>query len=167
MDEQIANLEAILKQQLSGHKQLLSFLARKRQALRSAHHDQMTSLTEKENRVVQEISELEKQRLTVVGELTLMVDPSAKEPLRLAQLAERLGEPHRGRLLVLRQELVLQMKQVQDETNVVKRATASLVQHMQGLIQTVGSAITGVGVYSQKGRVPQEALALSTFNTTG
>lgn len=167
MDEQIAKLETILKQQLSGHKQLLSFLAMKRQALGAARHDQMTGLTEKENRVVQEISELEKQRLAVVGELTLMVDPSAKAPLRLAELAERLDEPGRGRLLVLRQELVLQMKQVQHETTVVKRATASLVQHMQGLIQTVGSAITGIGVYSQQGRVPQEALAIRTFNTTG
>ncbi len=166
MDKQLEQLEAILKQQTAAHEKLLTLLKRKREAVRTAQHEQVASLTHQENQAVQAISDLEKQRLALVGELTLIVDPAAKQPMRLAQLAQHLEEPTRGHLLVLRQELADRLKQTQQETAVAKRVTETLVRHMQGLIQTVGGAITGVGVYSRQGAVPKEALAVNTFNAT-
>ncbi len=166
MDKQLARLETLIIQQTSAHERLLSLLEHKRESLRTADRDQMTRCTEQENLVVQEISELEKERLGLVGELTLIVDPSAKAPMRLAELAQQLDEPGRGRLLVLRSQLLDRMKQVQRETAVVKRATESVVRHMQGLFQMVGNAVGNGGVYSQRGAPPQHVLAVNTFNAT-
>ena len=166
MDKQLSRLEAVITQQTSAHERLLSLLKYKREALRTADRDQMSRSTEQENQAVQEISELEKERLRLVGELTLMVDPSAKQPMCLADLAQRLNEPSRGRLLVLRQHLIERIKRVQQETAVVKRATESVVRHMQGLFQMIGSAVGGGGVYSRCGAPPRHALAVNTFNAT-
>lgn len=166
MDKQLAQLESVLTQQASAHRQLLVMLQRKRQLLRTADHNQITALSGQENQVVQRIGELEKQRLGLVGQLTVAVDPKAPQPMRLGELAQRLEEPLRGRLLVLRQQLNENIQQVGRETAVAKRATEALVRHIQGLIQTVGGVITGVGVYSREGSLPKETITIRTFNAT-
>lgn len=164
MDKQLAQLESILNQQLSAHDQLLALLKQKRDALREADHEWITQCCGQENELVQAISELEKQRLAVMGELTALIAPESKEPLRLLDLAQRVEEPARGRLLVLRQQLKERMTQSSKETAMARRATELLMRHMQGVIQTLGNVMTGVGVYSHKGAPPQAAMAINTFN---
>ena len=166
MDKKLQQLETLLIKQTESYEKLLSMLKIKRSAFRAADHQKITHYTEQENQLVQTISEREKQRLKLVGELTLTVSPNAKEPMNLAQLADHLDEPERGRLLVMRQQLKNQMIQTQKETAIAKRATESLVRHMQGLIQTVSSAVTGITVYSHDGAIPQKAMAVNTFNVT-
>jgi hypothetical protein len=166
MDKQVAKLESVLAQLDTAHGHLLSLLKSKREALRKAEPRQITQLTRQENEAVQVISDLEKQRLELVGELTLAIDPEATQPLRLLDLAERLDEPARGRLLVLRGQLKQRIEQTQQELAVVKKATGSLVRHMQGLVQTIGTALTGGGLYSSRGSLPQGAMAMNTFNAT-
>jgi len=167
MDKRIAELESILSYLTTAHERLLALLGQKRQALRTADQDRIARCSTQENAVVQEIGELEKQRLLLVGELTLAVDPGAKGPMLLGELAERLDEPGRGRLLVLRQKLKQRVEQAQKETAVIKRTTESLVRHMQGLVQTIGCVMAGVGLYNNQGTPPKSAMAVSTFNATG
>lgn len=166
VDKPLAQLEQVLAGLLAENEQLLSLLKHKRVALGSADYKQVTDCCRRENEQVQAISELEKRRLSLVGELTQLVDPAAAEPLRMVELAERLGEPARGRLLVQRVQLQERMEQARRETGVVQRATESLFKHMQGLIQTIGAVCTGVGTYGQTGSPPRAALSVSTFNTT-
>jgi len=164
MDKWIAQLESVLTQQVAAHQKLLSLLQRKRKLLSTADHEQLKGLSQQENQIVQEISELEKIRLALVGQLTLEIDETSKEPMRLAELANRLPEPDRDRLLTLRALLKQQMEKVSHETAVAKRATESLVRHMQGLVYTVGSMVSGMGLYSRQGNVPKEAMAVRTFH---
>jgi len=164
MDKQLAKLESILNQQLSVHDQLLALLKQKRDALRGADPQRITLCCAQENELVQAISELEKKRLAVMGELTALIVPAREEPLRLLDLAQHIEEPARGRLLVLRQHLKERMTQSSKETAMARRATELLVRHMQGLIQTLGNVMTGIGVYSHKGAPPQGAMAINTFN---
>ncbi len=126
----------------------------------------MTELCRQENQRIQMVSGLEKQRLTLVAQMTLALDPQAPQPLRLKELADRLPEPVRGRLLVLRQQVRQRMEEIQAEVGVARRASELLVRHMQGIIQTIGAAVTGVGTYNRNGGRPKVALAMSTFNTT-
>jgi len=165
-DTKIDELIAVLQQLVAAHVKLLGLLQRKRAALASADYQKITELCEMANVSVQQISEQEKARLTLVADLTLMADPAAPAPLRMAELADRLPEPTRGVLLVLRQRLLEQMRHVQRETNVTKRATQSLATHMRGLAHTIGALYTGVSVYDRQGAPPPEAIAVSTFNTT-
>ena len=164
MDKQLIKLESILNRQLSAHDQLLALLKQKHDALRAADHQRITQCCAQENDLVQAISDLEKQRLTVIGELTALIAPTNEDPLRLVDLAQRIEEPARGRLLVLRQQLKERMTQSSKETATARRATELLVRHMQGLIQTIGNIMTGVGAYSHKGAPPKGAMAINTFN---
>ena len=170
MDNQIKliidQLTGVLAKQLEAHGRLLALLKQKRQSLRQVQYEQVTTGSQQENTVIQQISELEKRRLQLVADLTLALDTHAAQPLRLAELAERLDEPDRGRLLVLRQQLFEHMAEVRRQTNVARRATESLVSHMQGLVQSIGAACSGMSVYASNGAPPPQAMVISTFNTT-
>lgn len=166
MEKSVATLEAILREQLALHEQMLTTLVDKKAALVRADHGKVTALLQQENNHIQAISELEKKRLALVGDLTLRVEPTAAAPLRLPELAQRLPEPARGRLLVLREQVRQRMERVREEAGLARRATESLVRHMHGLVQSIGSAVTGIGTYSRAGAPPRAALAISTFNTT-
>jgi len=171
MDRKLAQtcreLEQLLRQQLQQHEALLNLCTKKRTALRNADEAAMHELCQRENGVVQKVSEMEKQRLALAADLTLIINPAAPEPMRLAELADRLEEPMRTKLLVLRQQLREAMEKTQQEAQVVRRATEAMARHMHGVVQSMGCAVTGVGVYTQRGSATQRATAVSTFSATG
>lgn len=160
------HLEAVLTQALERQQQLLSLLERKRVALRQGKDQDMVDLTRLENAAVQTISEIEKRRLQLVADLTLAIDPVAKEPLKMKDLAERLPEPYRGRLLVTRAKLVEAITQVAEQTSVVRRASESLLKHVNGLIRTIGVVSHGGAAYGQTGQVNTKPARMSTVNFT-
>ncbi len=162
----IASLEQVLRQQLSLHGELLELLKRKRDVLRSNDTKAAIDLCTLEHEKIHKIAELEKQRLGLIAEMTLSIDPQAKEPMRMAELAQRFEEPTRGRLLVLRQQLLERMKAVHTETGIVRRATETLAKHMHGIVQTIGALSTGVSTYGSRGAFPQGNTAVSTFSAT-
>ncbi|MEM1108311.1 MAG: flagellar export chaperone FlgN [Planctomycetota bacterium] len=162
----IEHLEAVLAQALERQRQMLSLLERKRLALRGGKDQEMIDLTRLENATVQSISEIEKRRLQLVADLTLAVDPQAKEPLKMKDLAERLPEQYRGRLLVMRGKLVEAITQVAEQTSVVRRASESLMKHVNGLIRTIGVVSHGGAAYGQTGRVNAKPARMSTLNLT-
>jgi FlgN protein len=159
-------LESTLRQQINLHGELLELLKNKRDVLRKNDNQAVTGMCILEHEKLQKIAELEKQRLQLVADLTLAVDPRAQVPLRMTDLADRMGEPVRGRLLVARQQLLEQMKRVQQETNIVRRATESLANHMNGIVQTLGALSAGVSTYGSGGAFPQQNTAVSTFSAT-
>lgn len=165
-EQQATNLQTVLQQQVEAHEQLLTLLQRKRDGLRTADAKSVMACCALENEKVQLISELEKQRLCVIAALTLSLDPQAAAPLRLADLAEQLPEPVRGRLLVLRQQLVERMTRVAEASTVARRAAEALGRHMHGLVQSIGAISTGVATYGQRGKRPAGATAISTISVT-
>ncbi len=166
MPAKLVALEQVLRQQLQLHGELLELLKKKRDTLRTNDTRATIDLCTLEHEKAMKIAELEKDRLRLVADLTLVVEPGASEPMCLADLAERLGEPVRGRLLVTRQQLLDRMRCVQEETSIVRRATESLAKHMQGIVQTIGAISTGVSTYGSRGAFPQSNAAVSTFSAT-
>ena len=166
LERVLAALESIMNRAIGLHGELLALLNRKRDAMRYANADMMTELCRLENEKFRDISDLEKQRLAMVARLTLILKPAAKVPMRLSEAAELLPEPQRGRLLVLRKQLYDRMAEVKHQTSIARRAAESLVKHMHGLIQTIGSISTGVSTYSDKGALPKNATAIRTINVT-
>ncbi len=170
MDRTILNnlerLEAVLAQSLERQRQLGVMLDRKREALRSGDTEAMADLCRLQGAAVQTIAELEKRRAQLVADLTVGLDPSATQPLPMRELAERLPEPHRGRLLVMRTRLVEAMEQVREQTSVARRASESLLSHVNGLMRTIGTAARGGAAYAQTGKLHTRSARLSTINFT-
>jgi len=162
----IVSLQEALRQLLDLHTELLELLKRKRDVIKINDSRAMTNLCVLEHEKLQKIAQLEKQRLKLVADITLKIDPRAKAPLAMTELADHLGEPVRGQLLVSRQQLLERMKEVQTETNVVRRATEALTKHMHGIIQTLGALSSGVATYGSGGSLPQSNAAVSTFSAT-
>jgi len=159
-------LEAVLKQLADRHEQLLTLMQRQREALRQADHHGVSEYSRLENTLVQAIGDLEKRRLELVAELTRAVDPSAVAPLRMVDLAERLPEPSRGRLLVLREQLRERIAKVKHESSVTRRATESLLKHMQGLVHTLGNAGRAAGYAPASAPQQNQVPAIGTLRVT-
>lgn len=166
IETHLAKVEVTLHEQLARHASLLALLERKRRSLSMADYRDITECCRLENEHVQALGELEKRRMNESAELTLVINPAAKEPLRLGELAMQLPEPGRSRLLALRGQLRERMEMVRKEVSVARRATESLSRHMHSVLQVIGSAVTGIGTYTKAGTMPRAAVSISTFNTT-
>lgn len=165
--KQIPVLEAVLKQLAERHEQLLTLMKRQREALRRADHRGVSEYSRLENTLVQAIGDLEKRRQELVAELTRALDPKAVQPLRMRDLAERLPEPSRGRLLVLREQLRERIAKVKEESSVTRRATEALLKHMQGLVGTLGSAGRAAGYApARMAQQPTMGPAIGTLRVT-
>lgn len=159
-------LETVLKQSAERHEQLLTLMKRQRECLRQADHHGVSECSRLENTLVQAIGELEKRRLELVARLTTAVDPSATQPMRMRDLAERLPEPARGRLLVLRGQLRERISAVKEQSSVTRRATEALLNHMQGLVQTLGNAGRAAGYAPANQPQPSSMQTLGTLKVT-
>ncbi len=165
-EKDVDRLAALLALLLEQHTQLLAALQRKRDAMRHGDTEAMAALCRLESESIRRVGELEKRRLELVAAMTLKVDPDAAEPMKLRDLAEALPEPARGRLLVARQQLVAKMEQVKHQTSVARRAAESLLKHMTGLVQTIGTLSTGLNTYGQRGERPTATVVMRTINLT-
>ncbi|WP_432799092.1 flagellar protein FlgN [Poriferisphaera sp. WC338] len=162
----MASLEKLLVEQLGLHEELLTLMQDKRRAIKSGNPTQLTMICQLEHEKVQLISEMEKQRLELIGRMTQMIEPNATKPKRLVELAAIMPQEQRDRVVLLREQLRGKMKAVQQEASVARRATESLVKHMQSLIQTVTAVSTGISVYGSKGSINTERARISTLNMT-
>lgn len=167
MDKWIAKLEDTVQRQIILQEKLLTVMRLKVDAFRKADHDSVSACTRQENIELQAFAELEKQRLTYVAEITRSLDPSATTPLTMGDMAMRLPEPARGRLLVLRNKLKDKMETVRREGGVLNRASETLLKHMHGIVQSISGALSGISTYGKKGAPPRMAMAVSTFSATG
>lgn len=164
-EKQLVALERLLQDLMQAHEYLLELLGEKRVVMREAKHERMAQICQLENQQVKVISDLEKQRLQLVADITLLIEPNANEPLKLLELADRLAEPWRGRLLVFRHQLKQKIQATQAEAQTTQQATVQLMKHMTGLMQKVTAACTGASVYSAKG-APSDRNRISTFSMT-
>ncbi len=164
MDKKITELETLIKALIIEHESMALLLEKKREALRSGDGKQLTLFAQSESKQLNRIAELEKNRLSLVANITLLINPNAPQPMKLMQLAEALGEPQRGRLLMLRHQLLKRMEQVKNQASVARQASESILKHMNGLVATVSAFCTGVPTYNATGNRPKEALKVSTFS---
>jgi hypothetical protein len=128
--------------------------------------DAIKSVCQEQNRLAQQLAELEKSRLTVVGRLTESLHPQAAAPLSLNQIAEAAGEPAGDRLTALAGQLRAAVQEVKRASTVVRTAADALARHMSGLMQTVHSALTRARVYGRRGRLDTGAQSRFAIDVT-
>ncbi len=167
MDKDIQELERSLKRLREEHQALLALIARRRNALRRMDLLELESLSVLETERVRAIGEIERQRREAVRKITVALEPGSNMPMKLSILADRVGEPARGRLLMLRSELHDLIEQCRRENGVTKRATESLLHHVRGVMQVVARAVNHSGTYGRRGVVQRPELATSVLSVTG
>lgn len=165
LEKLVNRLEDLLRQQTVAQGELTALLSQKRTALRAGKGGVLADLTARENEQVRQISLLETQRLSLMGDLTLHLNPAAKAPLRLSELADRLAEPARGRLLVLRHQLRKAAERARHEAQVVRLASEAVLRHLTAMVHEIGATSMGVTTYGQRGG-RSTATAVSTFSMT-
>ncbi len=153
ISDRMQQLEKILNELLKLHDQLARCIERKKDAIRQAQIETITRICEQENVIAQEVAELEKTRLTLVGELTATLRPDASVPMTMLEIAAEADDAQGARLTARRDELRASVKQVRRASSVVRMASEKLNSHMIGVLQTVRSALSGAGVYERKGQV--------------
>jgi flagellar biosynthesis/type III secretory pathway chaperone len=146
-------LEEILRRLLADHERMLACLDRNREAIRQADMDALKSVCEEQNAIVQQLAELEKSRLVVVGRLTQRLQPQAEAPLSMSQIADAVDEPAGRRLSALAGQLRSAVEEVRAASAVLRAAGQALARHMSGLMQTVQSALSRARVYSPRGQL--------------
>ncbi len=151
MQKQIAEIEENLRRQAEVQDALREVTLRRVEALRRARHEAVAELCREENTLVQRAAELEKGRLGLAAQLTAALDPRASAPLRLAELAERLPEPARTRITLLRVQLRERLERNQRDVARAREATEALAQHMRVIVQSVGGWMAGVATYGRDG----------------
>lgn len=162
-------LEDALTALLDAQRVLAGLLEKQRVALAAGDAAALADLCRREKEAVDRIQTVERGRRTLMDSLKAsLVKPAAgaepSEPWSLATLAQRVPEPVRTRLTVRRAELVAVMTDNQRNASTVRSASEKLLQHVGGLISTLGSAAQGGAAYGQSGRLTAAPVRLSTLN---
>ena len=150
---QIDRLEALLQEQLGCHTRLYMLLEQKREAIRTADAAQVESVSRQEHMVLQQVTELEKQRLLLAGEMTELVDASRSKPLSVSEIAAYIEPARRDELLSLAGGVREAIVKVQQLSQVIRAAAEALSAHMAGVLQLVHSAVSQARVYGRSGRM--------------
>ncbi len=153
LDLHVKVMTRILAAQIDGYQRLLASIRQKKQAIRDADIDSITMLCQQENAIAQKLSEAEKQRLALVGRITELLEPNAAKPLALREIAEAVGEPRQKELQDLAEAIREAIGNVRRESSIVTAAAKSLSRHMTGVMQSVNSALSRVGLYERRGRI--------------
>jgi hypothetical protein len=163
VDKWLDQLESCLTRLDAEHDQLLGLVRRKQGAMRLGQAVVISDCIEREHASVKQIAEIERLRQQTVGQITGAWAPGSAAPMTVAQIAERAGEPRRGRMLMMQQRLRRTIELIRTENEVSRRATEGLLRHVQGVIRHVATAMGG-STYGRRGVV---ASASSTFSITG
>lgn len=144
-----ATLLALMQTLTEGYRKLLAMDQQRHDALRQASVAKLRELAESERQILRGLSECEKQRLQVAASMTLLLDPKARRPWRVGELAERLPQTMAKRVTETRDNLKQACLSLQQRQNVTRNATNRMLQHATGLIQNVCQVVARTATYDR------------------
>lgn len=165
-DPAVADLESMMLEFVSCYERLLDLVRRRHDAMRRARTDELAACIHEESVVIQRIAELEKARLRVVGVLAERFGSPQNMYTRLSWIADRLGEPTRGKLTGVAQRLRELIETVRRENETVGLAARALALHMEGLMRQLAGRLNHAQVYSRAGAVEAGPRVVSAIDLT-
>jgi len=162
-------LEDAVKTLLDAQRALAVLLEKQRVALAAGDAPALADLCRREKEAAERIQSVEQGRRALMQRLQAALGGAGakadtSKPWTLAVLADRVPEPVQTRLKVRRAELVEVMTENQRHASTIRGASERLLQHVSGLISTLGSAAQGGAAYGQSGRLTSAPVRLSTLN---
>ncbi|MFN0133052.1 MAG: flagellar export chaperone FlgN [Phycisphaerales bacterium] len=144
--EAVARLEASLTGLVEAHEALLEATRRHRAALARADRAALARCVEEETDLLQRIATHETARRAAIA---VLVGPGAM----LAQVTAALPGERGERITTLGERLRGLLAALAREARVVRWASASLLRHMDGMVQQVARSLDKTGVYGRQGRL--------------
>ena len=140
-------------------EQLADCLGRQKTALATGDTKLMHALARLQAETIEQLRTLDELRARTALKLTgFLVSPPPAEPLSVAEIAEHLPEPDRGRLLVLRNQLRDRATEARRLVAVAQSAGTALAGHVGRLVQHLDHRATGGAAYAPTGRPAQAAV---------
>lgn len=135
-------------------------------AMRQADTRALGACLTQENGAVQEIAEVEKRRVRIVGELARSLGSSEGVGTSVSWIADRLGPGVRERLMTRAQALRELMESVRQENEVAAIVAERLARHMEGLWAQVSASLNHSKTYGRKGAVQPGPRVVSALDLT-
>lgn len=149
IDETIVReLEPLIAALTEAHEEMLALTLEHRSAISRADAAAIARCIERQGQAAARIGDLEVQRRRMVA----LASPAGR-PVTLTNLAERLPEPDRARVIAAAARLRDTLTRLQRETRTVRAATESLLAHMNGLMQQVARTLSQTRLYGPQGRI--------------
>lgn len=165
-DPMIIELEGILESLGARMAELVELAGSRLDAIRAAAPAELAQTIGRENAVVQDIAEIEKRRIRVVGELARRYGSKAGVNTTFTWFADRIGGSSGERLRRLARGLRERMEMLTQLNDTAALATNALISHMQGLMSQVGARLSHARTYARTGAVPPGPAILSSVDVT-
>lgn len=166
-EQRVAQLVTVLGELKRLHDELAIVVQRKLDAMRAANADAIRSTCSREEFLAQKIREqdgLRRQLLELVGTQMGLAGEVARA-MTVTELADRVGEPARSRLLVLAAALRERVRATADTNRVVGLVSHEMLKHFRQVYGVMAEANRAPGLYSRRGR--NENPAITVFEAVG
>lgn len=147
-------LEDLLGRYIAAHERMLMLTAEHRQAVSKGDGVRIAQCSKRLAEMTSEIADLDAERRRIASRLNPAPGPTAPggQPT-LTELAQRLPEPIRARVLLAASKLKDLLAAIQRESQSIQTATRTLLSHMDGLIQQVVRTVNRARVYGASGKL--------------
>lgn len=141
-------LEALLRELAAVQGDLLALAAEHRDAISRADTARMAACGQRQAALLGRGRDAEQRRRMLVEAWA-----PKERGITLTDLAARVEEPGRARLLALGGQVRSLIERLARENRVVRAATESLMAHMDGIVRQVSRRLSQSGTYSRRGGI--------------
>jgi hypothetical protein len=157
----VQQLESLLGELIVLYEQLKSMSAMHLDAIRTADARKLAACVRTENDLIQQVAEIEKKRIRVVGQLADHLGSPSKQDTTIGWLTQRVDGPRAGEMRSAADRLRGLMTEVGKINAVARGAAEQLARHMDGLMGEITRGMNHAKVYSNTGRVAAGARVTS------
>jgi hypothetical protein len=165
VEQRVGQLTQVLGEMKRLHDELAVVVRNKLAAMRAADADRLRSATSREEFLTGRLREqdgLRKQLLELIG-ATFGIDPKAARQMCVRDLADRVAEPMRSRLLGLAAALRERVTETAEVNRVAAVVTHEMLKHFRSVYETMARATASAGVYSRTGQT-ERCTEMNVFN---
>jgi len=129
----------------------------KLEAIKRAEAERVTSIVARETVLADKVAEREGLRRQITRRLAgiMGIPVPADRPLRLSELAEHLGEPHRSRLLSAATGLRQRLAEIQGLQHTTRLVTEEMLRHIGAVVSAMTTALPDGETYERTGVQPR------------
>jgi hypothetical protein len=150
MDKLVAELLTLLRELLAGQDRLLKLALARREAMRVFDIARLEMLAAQERTETLRMAGLDRQRQTLAGQFRAVLGKGV-EPT-VSEIARRVNEPVKSRLLGLAGQLKETVEQVERNTRINATISETVVKGLAKVLKVVTGLAQHAGLYMRNGR---------------